>query len=500
MQQRLFALGGTDESPGAARDGLVRKARDRRTALRTLRGQCERERAVRPLLRDDAHDLRYHVSRPPHDHRVADADVLAAHLVLVVQRGVGHRHAADEHGLEPCHRRDRAGAPDLDVDADHLGCHFLGGELVRDREARRPRHETEPLLQREVVELVDDAVDLEGQPVAARAHPPVIVEQPGDAAHDGAFPGHRQAELRQQQQQRLVGGGRCDRSPAHVADAVGVEGQAAAGGYPRVELTQAAGGGIARIDERLLAPGGLTRVQRLEVASHHQHLSAHLDERRDCISRESQRDRADGAQIGGHVFARGTVAAGRADREAPVLVAQTHGQAVELGLHRVLDFLDSQGVPHAPVEGLDLVVGERIVEREHRQAVRHRLEGGGRDAADSLRRRLRRHQRRKPLLQCLQLAEQVVVLGIADRGSIENVVAMIVRGEFAPEIGGARDSGDGHASVGFRGGRCGHHRMARALADGRFSHRTAPARAGCPARCGPRAVPLPCCAPDRGWH
>ena len=37
-------------------------------------------------------------------------------LVLVVQRGVDDRDAADEHRLEPRHRRERAGAPDLDLD------------------------------------------------------------------------------------------------------------------------------------------------------------------------------------------------------------------------------------------------------------------------------------------------------------------------------------------------------------------------------------------------
>ena len=36
----------------------------------------------------------------------------------------------------------------------------LGGEFVRDRPARAARDEAEPLLQREVVDLVDDAVDV----------------------------------------------------------------------------------------------------------------------------------------------------------------------------------------------------------------------------------------------------------------------------------------------------------------------------------------------------
>ena len=42
-------------------------------------------------------------------------------LVLVVQRGVADRGAADEHRLQLGHRRQLAGAPDLDVDVAHYG-------------------------------------------------------------------------------------------------------------------------------------------------------------------------------------------------------------------------------------------------------------------------------------------------------------------------------------------------------------------------------------------
>ncbi len=58
---------------------------------------------------------------------VADADVDAVadrlavgadalDVILVVQRGVLHHHAADRHRLELGDRRQRAGAADLDVD------------------------------------------------------------------------------------------------------------------------------------------------------------------------------------------------------------------------------------------------------------------------------------------------------------------------------------------------------------------------------------------------
>ena len=50
------------------------------------------------------------------------------------------------------------------------GLRLLGGEFVRQRPARRPAAHAEPVLQREVVDLVDDAVDVVGQFGAARRH------------------------------------------------------------------------------------------------------------------------------------------------------------------------------------------------------------------------------------------------------------------------------------------------------------------------------------------
>ena len=189
----------------------------RRTTAEPHSGQRagidERLGVGRALVREHAHDLGNHVAGAPHDHGVADLHVLAPDLVLVVQRRVGHGHAADEHGLQPRDRRDRAGAPDLHVDAEHLGRHLLGRELVRDREARRARDEAEPLLQREIVDLVDDAVDVERQRLAAladragssRAGPRARARRRAPSAPESGVP--------QEPHQRVVRGRRRDRAP-----------------------------------------------------------------------------------------------------------------------------------------------------------------------------------------------------------------------------------------------------------------------------------------------
>ena len=114
-----------------------------RAALRALVRHVEpiglRARARRLHARDLGDD----VARAPHDHGVALPDVLAADLVLVVQGRVRHGRAADEHGLQARHRRERPGAAHLDVDVLDLGGRFLGGELVRHSPARRARDEAE---------------------------------------------------------------------------------------------------------------------------------------------------------------------------------------------------------------------------------------------------------------------------------------------------------------------------------------------------------------------
>jgi hypothetical protein len=51
------------------------------------------------------------------------------------------------------------------------------GKLVRDRPARRARDIAEPLLQREIVDLVDDAVDVVGRASALGLDGAVMLEE-----------------------------------------------------------------------------------------------------------------------------------------------------------------------------------------------------------------------------------------------------------------------------------------------------------------------------------
>ena len=115
---------------------------------------------LRPLVEDDAQHLRDDVAGALHDHGVADADVLARDLVLVVQRGVGDDDAADRHRLQLGDRRQRAGAA-----RPGSRCRAARWSPARPGTCGRwpsagARDEAQPLLPVEPVDLVDDAVDV----------------------------------------------------------------------------------------------------------------------------------------------------------------------------------------------------------------------------------------------------------------------------------------------------------------------------------------------------
>ena len=166
MLEPLLGLRRADEAAGAAAHhvGAARLLVDLAHGVLPQAGQTSGHLvglgALGPLVEHDAHHLRDDVAGAAHDHRVADADVLARDLVLVVQRGVGDDHAADRHRLELGGGRQRAGAADLDLDVEQARRRLLRRELVGDGPARRARDEAQPLLPVEPVDLVDDAVDV----------------------------------------------------------------------------------------------------------------------------------------------------------------------------------------------------------------------------------------------------------------------------------------------------------------------------------------------------
>ncbi len=447
MEDRELALRGAEEAAAAAVVDAALLAHDAAAAHRARRGHAEIGDVARALLRHPADDLGDDVAGAPDDDLVADAHAFPAHLEQVVQRRVRHRRSADEHRLELGDRRELAGAADLDLDRDETRRLLLRRVLLRDRPARLARLEAEPLLQRAVVDLVDDAVDVVGQRVALGRDFFMEANQPGGAVHAPVHRARRQAHRVERVEDR---GLRRRNGPArHFAQAVGEEAERAPGGIARVELADDAGGGVARVDEDLLVLRAgldellLALVERGEVVAPHEDLAAHLDDgRRGALQPLRHRgDRAHGVR---HVLARLAVAARRRLDERAVLVAQADGEAVELQLGVVGDRRvvvgEAERLADARVEllragGAGVGLG---LDREHRHRVAHRSQAFEHRADDALRRRIGADELGVRRLDRLQLLEQRVVVGVGDLGLIEHVVRVRVMREQVAQLGRAR--------------------------------------------------------------
>ena len=103
-----------------------------RTFLRHVPGAARRG----PLLFQDADHFGDDVTGALDDDVVRRPDILARHLVLVVEGGAADGDTADLDRRQPGDRGDGAGAADVDLDVLHDGLGLLGWELEGQRPAR----------------------------------------------------------------------------------------------------------------------------------------------------------------------------------------------------------------------------------------------------------------------------------------------------------------------------------------------------------------------------
>ena len=82
----------------------------------------------------------------------------------------------------------------------------------------------------------------------------------------------------------------------------------------------------------------------------------------------------DGAQIQSHVLAHFAIATRGSLDEDAVQILQADGKPIKLGLHGVLNLLHIQRLSHTFVKRPYILILKRVVQRKHRQAVRHRFE------------------------------------------------------------------------------------------------------------------------------
>ena len=223
-------------------------------------------------------------------------------------------------------------------------------ELPGDRPARlAPDHAQLP-PQRPLVDLDDDAVDLVVERLAPLLPPVAALDDALDALVVVGVGVDLEAALAQPLDLVHVGG---EVEAADGADPVDPGRERPFGGQRRVELADRAGGRVARVGEGRFLGFGAALVERFEGGDRQVDLAAHFDQLRRV--RDPQRDRADRAQVLGHVLADPAVAAGRAADQDPVLVGERDRQAVDLRLGRVAELrggdveaLQVVGQPRSP--------------------------------------------------------------------------------------------------------------------------------------------------------
>jgi len=383
MAHGFLALRGAGEPARATPHRLAFLAHDLRPAHRACHRHRPRAGAARAFAVDHAHDFGNHIARAAHDHGVADAHVQARHLVCIVQRRAGDDDARHLHRPQACHRRRRARAANLDVDRLQHRRLLLRGKLVRDRPARRTRDEAHLALQRVVVELVDDAVDIERQLRAALANRAVVGEQPRRPRDDGVFSADRHAPVAKSGERGRMRGRQL--TAVDGANRIRIERQRTLRRDAWVELSQRTRRPVAWIGERTSALGDHSRVVGIERLDGHEDFAAHVEQSRPAAAAQLQRNAADGAHIRGHVLAGGAIAARGRDRQPAILVAQADGEAVHLRLDRKRRVANVQRLLDAAHEVGDLVVAERIRQRQHRHGMPHLRERAHRHGAHALR-------------------------------------------------------------------------------------------------------------------
>ena len=432
MLQRLCPLCLADEAAGAPSNSLSVFSYNSGVTDRAAFRQTYRLGAVRSLARNDRGHFRNDIPRSPHDDGVADAHILSVQFIDVVQRRIADGDASNEYRLETCDGCQGAGAADLELNRLDDRQLFLRRKLVRDRPTRRPRHETQLALQREVVDFVHDSVDVVAQRVPSIADVLIKVQATLDATHPFSLRADLEAPVLQLQQHLAVRLGHL--AVFDKSRRVHINIQRPGRCQFRVELAQTSGRSVTWIDEGLLPAFPRRRVVGLESGARHEYLTANLEYVGKIIPSNSQWNRLDRPRVMRDVLTGSPVTACRGDLEHAIDVHEADRSAIELWFRGVFDLAVGQVEPLSDtlVEVAEFLFGKRVVQRQHRQPVCHRAEAGDGFVANSLGRRIGSDEFGVISFQALQFAHQAVVLDVGNLRIIEHMIEIAVMTQLLP--------------------------------------------------------------------
>ncbi len=353
-----------------------------------------------------------------------------------MQRRIRDGDTANGYRRQPGNRRNGAGAADLHFNILHHGERLFRWKFMCYREAWRTRHKTEFLLLGDAIDLVHDTIDFVRQVFARSADTMEKFKQPTRAFDDRTLTTYRHADLKIPVEQAAMRGWHL--GAFQQPDAVGKKTQRTLRGNAWIQLPQAAGRRIARVRKFLQSRFALSFVELVQIRFEHHYLATNVNHLGRVVGTQTQRDGAHGANIGGHIFTRRTVAAGGCLDQNAVLVTQIDRETIELQVGRIFDlFVSLQTFFYAAIECNDVAFVKTVAERKHRYRVTYLCELRQRCAAHTLSRRIRTNQVRMGGFQFLQLEKQLVVFRIGNSRIVEHIIRMTVPIQFSSKPDGA---------------------------------------------------------------
>ncbi len=404
--------------------------RDGRIAGRAVVRHDEGDFVAGAFFGEDTNDRRDDFARFLDHDEIADANVFSLDLLLVVKGGAGDGGATDEDRFQVCDGGERAGSPDLDVDAVNLGFGLFGFEFEGDGPAWRLGGDAELALAGDGVDFDDRAVGLVGEFVTVM----VDLADCGEGFLEiGGVPDFRRGGESAVAEKVVKLVLRFEGETLQLAKPVHDQVERAFGGDLGIKLLEGAGRGIARIGKRGIADVFPLLIQLGESGIGHEHLAPDFEERGGRRLRQGQRQTANGAHVVGDDVAGLAIAPRGRVFERAILVDDGNGNAIDLGLDHDGDVFGVELLLEALVEVDQFLFGIGVVQAHHADRMLDLGEAFQRCAADPLRRRIRRGEFGKPDLQITQLAELIVKLAVADLGLsflvIEPVVSLQLQAE-----------------------------------------------------------------------
>ena len=207
----------------------------------------------------------------------------------------------------------RAGPADVDLEVEHARLGAPGRELVGDRPAGMVGCRAQPPLVAEAVHLHDGAVRVVAEAIPLGLEPLAIAPDLVQGRARLAARVRREPALPERREHLRVG---LERERLGMTQLVDEDPEVPPRGHAGVLLAYRPGRGVPRIGERCLALGLQLAIEPIEGPVAHVDLAPDLHapaarERAD----QTERDRADGPEIGGHVLPEPPVAARRASLE-----------------------------------------------------------------------------------------------------------------------------------------------------------------------------------------